>query len=145
MEERKRSINVSQNTNLSLISFYETKFFLFCRKRNEIQFIFIPRKRLFRLVLSSPAYVDCGLPALVMATISKRRRNEASLLSSFSKVQSGAKSVYSANLKVCLFHKFEKSKRSELCLFHKLERSKRSEVCLFHKFERLKRSELGLF
>ncbi len=94
-----------------------------------------------------------------MATISKRRWNEASILTSFS-ISKWIEPAYSWTCKdwslfytlerskrseFCLFHKFERSKRSELCLFHKLDRSKRSEVCLFHKFKRMKRSELCLF
>ncbi len=83
-----------------------------------------------------------------MATISKRRRNEASILTSFS-ISKRIRPAYSRTCKdrseFCLFHKFERLKQSELCLFHKLDRSKRMEVCLFHKFERTKQSELCLF
>ncbi len=88
-----------------------------------------------------------------MATISKRRLKEASILTSFliSKRNEPAYSrtckdrsepclfytlARSKRSKFCLFHKIERSKRSELCLFHKLDRSKWSEGCLFHKFER---------
>ncbi len=99
---------------------------------------------------------------LVMATISKQRRSEASILTSFS-ISKRNESAYSRTCKdrskpclfytlerlkwseFCLFHKFDRSKRSELCLFHKLDRSKQSEVCLFHKLERTKRSKHCLF
>ncbi len=81
--------------------------------------------------------VGCGLPALVKATISKRRRKKLRSCLRFRKFEA-ERTLFIPQIwkiEVCLFHKFEKSKRSELCLFHKLERSKRSEVCLFHKFE----------
>ncbi len=61
-----------------------------------------------------------GNAELVMATISKRRRNEASILVSLSILKRNEP----AFLRTC-------KHRSEPCLFYTLERSKRSEFSLF--------------
>ncbi len=96
-----------------------------------------------------------------MATILKRRQNEASILSSFSiskrnepaysrtcKDRSEVNPAYSTPQKdqseLCLLYKLQRAKRSEVCLFHKFEKSQQRELCLFHKLERSKQSQVCL-